>query len=105
MANQTNRLGDVERDAITDAVQTFADKTPRMNTAERFTTAVRIAHRAIGCDERDLRVSELQEIELTVRLILARTGPGKADTLSLYDIEAHDIDMEIEAERRRRLAY
>lgn len=74
MNRDTNRFTDVERDAITDAVTTFADRTPAMNTGERFTTAVRIAHQAIGCDERDLRVSELQEVELTVRLILATTS-------------------------------
>lgn len=71
---ESNRLTPADRERIAERVRAFARQTPRMNSAERFTTAERVAHHAIGCDERDLRVSELTEIACTVRLILATTN-------------------------------
>jgi hypothetical protein len=69
------RLTDADRAAIAAAVETFARATPNMGTGERFTTAERIAHRAIGCDERDLRRSEILAIAQIVRPILAANHP------------------------------
>jgi len=72
-----NRLTDADRERIRDAVTPFAVATPNMGTGERYTTAERIAHRAIGCDERDLRESELLEIRQIFKAILAANHPNK----------------------------
>lgn len=70
-----NRLTDADRERIRDAVTPFAVRTPNMGTGERYTTAERIAHQAIGCTEHDLRDSELLEIRQIFKPILATTHP------------------------------
>lgn len=72
-----NRLTPDDIAAMSAAVEEFARRTPTMGTGERYTTAERIAHRAIGCDERDLRDSELQQVREIVRPILAAHCAGR----------------------------
>jgi hypothetical protein len=71
-----NRLTDDDLERMAAAVTTFARQTPTMGTGERYTTAERIAHRAIGCDERDLRDSELLAIRQMFKPILAAHSAG-----------------------------
>ena len=56
---------------ISERVAEFLDRSAGMIESERFTTAERIAHRAIGCDERDLRPIELRDIAAQVRRLMA----------------------------------
>lgn len=70
-----NRLTPADLATMAAAVTTFARQTPNMGTGERYTTAERIAHRAIGCDERDLRDSELLAIRQMFKPILAASHP------------------------------
>jgi hypothetical protein len=72
-----NRLTPADMATMAAAVETFARQTPTMGTAERYTTAERIAHRAIGCDERDLRDSELLAVRQMFKPVLAAHNAGK----------------------------
>jgi hypothetical protein len=72
-----NRLTPADLDTMAAAVEEFAHRTPTMGTAERYTTAERIAHRAIGCDEHDLRASELLAVRQLFKPILAAHSAGK----------------------------
>jgi hypothetical protein len=73
-----NRLTPDDMATMAAAVEAFARRTPTMGTAERYTTAERIAHRAIGCDERDLRASELLAVRQMFKPILAAWSAGGA---------------------------
>lgn len=72
-----NRLTPADLAAMAAAVTDFARRTPTMGTGERYTTAERIAHRAIGCDERDLRASELLAVRQMFKPILAAHSAGR----------------------------
>ena len=71
-----NRLTPEDVATMAAAVEEFARRTPTMGTGERYTTAERIAHRAIGCDERDLRDSELLAVRQMFKPILAKHSAG-----------------------------
>jgi hypothetical protein len=88
MNRDANRLTDTDRLHITQAVRTFATATERMEPAERFTTAERVAHHAIGCSSFDLRDAELDEIAATVQALLApahRPDPAHIDGADMWD--------------------
>lgn len=72
-----NRLTPADLATMAAAVEEFARQTPTMGTGERFTTAERIAHRAIGCDERDLRASEILAVRQMFKPILAAHSAGR----------------------------
>jgi hypothetical protein len=71
-----NRLTPDDLATMAAAVEEFARRTPTMGTGERYATAERIAHRAIGCDERDLRASELLAVRQLFKPILAAWSAG-----------------------------
>jgi hypothetical protein len=73
-----NRLTADDMATMAAAVEQFARQTPTMGTGERYTTAERIAHRAIGCDERALRPSEILAVRQMFKPILAAHAAGGA---------------------------
>ena len=68
----TNRLTAQDNARIDDAVAAYAADSTQVIQSERFTTAERIAHHAIGCTARDLRDTELDAI---AELVQRHLGP------------------------------
>jgi hypothetical protein len=69
------RLTTDDRARITAAVAHYAKRSAGVLASERFTTAERIAHHAIGCTAADLRDVEVDDIAALVRRLQATPTP------------------------------